>query len=922
MIRLRRFLNSLFNVRSDEWPRMAVLYTMLFLMVFGNVWGQTGVFAGFLKETGIKQLPGLLILSAILSVAATAVYTAFADRIPDDKLWLGMSALVVGGLAIGIVLLHHGQAQVAYFYLYLFFTVIVQETVILHWVTYRNGFYDAQSAKRLIPILSSGGRIGAIVGGLTLARLGDIFGPISPVTILIVWIITRLLVAILTWLMPRIVKKRQPALEHHAAVGRARVSFAQNMREGAGYVAGSPYLRWLAVSTLLVMLLANFLQYQTGAMFDQTYDQETLVRLLADLIAIGNIIMLPVQLFFLSRIIGRVGLSNSAIIYPGGSLAVAAMLFFSVNLNLFTAPMAMLGHLTRTVFQNTLYSPIDSLLYNAVPLRVRGRARAFVRGIILPVSALVGGAILLLQWVSLPWFVPALIVLAASGFFTSVLLVRKAYGPALITMLEQEDFSSLLSRSESELTITDPTALKLLQQKLAESQSTEFTIFIARLISQIGGNEAVPILSQTVNQTDNARIRSAILDMLVVAGVRSEAVSALYTGFLSDPDGQVRQAAIAGLEQSLGAANERFLEHAFELLSDPVLDVRIQVIPALIRSGDFFYLASAVRALDEMLSGDNPQHCARGVRVLGRVGDPRFVRNLTPYLFDEQDMVRLEAAVAVEILTQARIPAGFDAIILENADRLLQDPVERVRQATIKMLGKIDVPQARQALVQTLTDSSPIIRETSVDTLVALGGSVVPALEPALTDPHPQMRKMSITVLSRINPVTFRAGLEAAIEENLQDIYRNHSWLQALTSCQEAVGIGLLQNTLLEQNQVLIDEIFYFVSAVHQAGTVAVIQQSFQNQSSRIQADAAEALESLTSPQTAQLVAPLFDKQATVASLVDLGRLTWAIERPTPSALLHHLITEVDDAWLRTLSAFALGEDWGHYCRASCAQGV
>ena len=910
MTRLRRFLNNLFNVRSDEWPRMAMLYVMLFLMVFGNVWGQTGVFAGFLKETGIKQLPSLLILSAILSVAATAVYTAFADRISDNKLWLGMSALVIGGLVIGMALLYQGQTQLAYFYLYLFFTVIVQETVILHWVTYRNGFYDAQSAKRLIPILSSGGRIGAIVGGFTLARLGGIVGPISPITILFVWIVTRLLVAILTWMMPRLLKEEQRAQEHQAA-SRARVSFVQNIKEGAGYVAGSSYLLWLAVSTLLVMLLANFLQYQTGTMFDQAYDHDSLVRLLADLTAFGNIIMLPVQMFFLSRIIGRIGLSNTALIYPGGNLAVSGMLFVSVSLNIFTAPMAMLGHLTRTVFQNSLYSPIDSLFYNAVPLRIRGRARAFVRGIILPVSALIGGAVLLLQWISIPWFLPALIVITAIGFFISVLIVRQAYGPALIAMLEQEDFSSLISRNESDLAITDPTALRLLQQKLAESQTTEFTIFIARLISQIGGNEAVPILSQVVSQTTDSRIRSAILDMLVVTGVRSEAVSALYTSFLSDPDGRVRQAAIAGLEQSLGAGNERFLEHAFELLTDPVLDVRIQVIPALVRSGDFFYLASAVRTLDEMLNSQNPDQCARGVRVLGQVGDPRFVRNLTPYLFDPQDMVRLEAAAAVETLTHHKIPKGFDAVILDNADKLLHDPVERVRQATIKTLGRIDAPQARQALVQSLIDSSPVVRETCVDTLVALGEFGISVLEPALDDPHPQMCKMSLVALCRIDPVVFRPRLEATIEENLQAIYRNHSWLQALTPCVGSVGIDLLQNTLREQSQVLLNEIFYFVSAVHEPDAVAVIRQSFQNQNIRIQADAAEALESLTSPQTAQLVAPLFDPQVTPASLLKLGQLAWAIEQPTANTLLHHLITLADDAWVRTLATFALGEIGG-----------
>ena len=265
-------------------------------------------------------------------------------------------------------------------------------------------------------------------------------------------------------------------------------------------------------------------------------------------------IALPIQLFLLSRIIGWVGVGNANLIFPIGNLAICGALAWRPNL--ITAAAA---YFDRNAFRSTFRNAPDSLLYNAVPLRVKGRARAFIGGLIVPLGSLVGGLLLLLPFVSMAWFLSAVIVGLALAYLVSTIIIRQQYTRALIQMLEQEDFSFLLSQEASDLTVTDPATLNSLRKKLEESTSHEFTIFMAKLISQIGGSAAIPILGQAARINTDGRSRAAILDVLVAADTQGDAVRQLYTDFLKDEDGRVRQSAIAGLEALIGPQDKQFL---------------------------------------------------------------------------------------------------------------------------------------------------------------------------------------------------------------------------------------------------------------------------------------------------------------------------------------------------------------------------
>ncbi|OQY24168.1 MAG: hypothetical protein DRJ03_06560 [Chloroflexi bacterium] len=905
---LVRLFNRLFNIKTREWPRVLILYSMAFLFIAGSTWGGLYVQAAFLFEVGVENLPQVLVANALLSIVAIAVYTPFVDRITNDKLLIAISIIGAAAIGIGYALLGLGMSGIAYPLLYTL-SIIVRQTFNLQWWTYVNSFYDTRSAKRIIPVLATAARVGIIVAGQTIASLNAALTPSS--NIILLWLGALLIIALITWLSPRLFKETRSNQFEHATFSaptrdsKRASSFTRNIREGYHYVSQSPFLRWMAFSTLFMMLLFALLEYYTSYIFVQSGNFGSggeLSSFLGHTSSWASLILLPFQLFLLSRLVGRMGLGNANLIFPTSTLAICGALIGWPQVSTAT-----LGYLDRRVFRSVFRNPPDNLLYNAVPLRVKGRARAFIGGLIAPIGSLAGGGLLLLlPLVPAEWFLPALIGVSTVAYIISAFVVRRQYSQALITMLEQEDFSFLLS-SASELAITDSTTLNWLTKKLDESPSADFTIFMAKLISEVGGSKAIPILAQVAKAGD-PRVRSTVIDILAASGVRGEAVLQVYTEFLDDPDGRVRRSAIAGLEQAAGAASEWFLNHALDMLPDPDVDVRAQVIPPLARSGDFFYLASAIQSLSQLVEGENPNLRARGVRVLGQVGDARFIRNLVQYLDDPDGQVRIEAITAIETLSRDQVPDQIAALTVKHLNGLVNDPVEQVRRAAVTILQRIDIQVAHQVLVRFLADPAPQIREATADALVQVGAPIIPILSPALDAADPQLRKMPTVILSRIDRERFGHLIQSRIDDSLLAIYYNYNRLKVLSPCADCPSISVLQSMLREQNHQLTGDIFYLLAAVHDPEAVDVIADSLENETARVRANAVEALEALTTPRLAKLIAPLFDPDPSPAQLLRLSEESWEISYPDTTKVIRQLATDPDDPWLRAVMTFALGE--------------
>ncbi|MBN2390163.1 MAG: MFS transporter, partial [Anaerolineae bacterium] len=756
---MKQFANKLFNIRPEEWPRVIILFLLLTITNTGVIWGATITYAALLEQLGLSVLPWIFALSALLSIVASIVYTVFVDRIANTTLFIIIYVLGILSILLGLGLLWMDLHKIAYPLLYLLLLVWI--TVYNpHFVTYVSNLYDTQAAKRILPVVSAGDRIGAIIGGVTMALL---ISRLTHSAILMIWLLTYLVSMGLIGFMLHSFKKKfefhrdaaNYTLPSQTPVSKNQFAlFIDSMKEGFRYTLQSPYLRWIAAGTLLLMVLMTLLEYESSGILLNIYGTtERLADFLARLVSIGNFIALPLLLFVVSRLIARLGVGNASMIFPIGNLLVCAALIMMPGW-----ATAVVAYFNYTAFQSIFQTPIDGLLFNAVPMRVKGRAHAFIGGLIIPLGSLLGGLLLFLPLTAIPWFTAALVGATAVAYLVSAWFTRQHYSRALVKMLEQEDYSFVLSQEASKLIVTDPRMLAQLQTKLEASASHEITIFMAQLISQIGGREATPILDQAVRKAENARTRSALVDVIVAADVRGDKIHQLYTDLLLDPDGQVRASALTGLQRLSGSTDKQFLSQTLSMAQDQDLDVRELALSILAKAGNFDTLAPAVDALNELLHDTDPYRRACGIRVLGQIGDERAAQRLLAYLADPADEVRLETALALETLSQgATFTPAFVTELEQKTRALLKDPIERARRAALLILGQIKQRSAYQTVADALGDVSPEIRATATDVLVQGAKSVIPIIHSKLDASDSQVRKMAAVTLSRIDPKEFGA---------------------------------------------------------------------------------------------------------------------------------------------------------------------
>src|SRR5262249_6969792 len=172
---MSQFFNSLFNIRQNEWSRVLYLYFMGLIVVIGQTWGEATAESAFLNQVGLKGLgflPVIFALDAIITVCAIAIYTAFVDRVANDKLLIDILVISAAAISTGLALILGSQLALAYPLLYLL-SRILREVFNLQWWTFVNGFYDTRAAKRITPFIATGARFAGIFGGLALLGLNQ-----------------------------------------------------------------------------------------------------------------------------------------------------------------------------------------------------------------------------------------------------------------------------------------------------------------------------------------------------------------------------------------------------------------------------------------------------------------------------------------------------------------------------------------------------------------------------------------------------------------------------------------------------------------------------------------------------------------------------------------------------------------------------
>lgn len=795
-------LLKLLNLQPGEGRKLAILYLLVFVIGTSLLWGASISRALFLKRLGVEWLPLMYILSALLTFPVTVLYTSLVDRVSNASLLRGLFAGVAMVLAICWLLLLLDARGMAIPYVSAIFAVLflverVQGSLLsVHAWTLFNDYYDLRAAKRTFPILGSAARVAGILGAPLVIAIT--FVPaIQGHDLILAWVAVLGVGIWLSLMLPRWLEAERSAAPAAAAPGESRVlAYWHHLRSGFRFVSASAFLKLLAVGAFAMTAVLALIDFQASAVFERTYPtDEQLVIFYSILQMATSLIALPIQMFLVSRLVSKIGVGQANLVYPLGNFLSYAALAVWPRLGT-----AIAGQFTRDAFRAAVQAPIDNMLFNAVPPAVKGRARAFIRGLLLPLAEIgVGLALWPVRGAGLlSWGLIAIGGVAALIHVFTAFAARRQYTQALVTMLEDEDFAAY-RLAGSELGPPDPATFRRLVDRMADSEDEDSALFLARIVAEVGGREAVSPLVELL-PTVSPQVQAGVLETLVETEIADDSALRFCRQALSDEEPRLRRAALAVLERLMGADNPDLWPLAAQLLDDPDPETRLPAILLLVRCGDFFYLADAVSALNDLLSDrSHPQARTAGLRVLQTMGDARLVRNLMRYLHDPDDGVRLQAMLAIESLADPQAPDWALSLAQEATLAKLDDPVEGVRLSALRTLGKVGGEGALERLLVALADASELVREQAAAGLMALGQEAAPTLEQVLEDPSTpeQQRLATATILAEMARDRILASgdvlhggrwAQDLYEETLRSIYADVRIIAALPDLQRGGG--------------------------------------------------------------------------------------------------------------------------------------
>ncbi|MFQ6111880.1 MAG: hypothetical protein ACE5LX_07625, partial [Nitrospinota bacterium] len=387
---MARALSQLFDIKTGEWPKLLWMFFFYFLSGTQFVVGISVSESLFLREIGFQYLPYMYIFNAAVVMAISTFYASLADRIDNAKLFV-----LIFGLYLVIILAVRGLifldvrllgVKIAYPLLHATYVSFVA-MVVTHFGAFLAGYYNTLESKRLYPLIYSGARIGGILCGLGLPFIVAAVGGSN--NLLFFWAASILAsMLIVSVIQARFTPLMAPAQGRGKKV---KVSTAENMREGFRYIRQSRFLQVFALFTLALIILRYFMEYEYSIIFQAAFPEKDRLTAFYGLFAgVASIFALGIQLFLTPRLIQKLGVGLGNIIYPFSTAAS----FLALALSFSFLP-ALLMRFNKTSLQESLRNPLHNLLYNAVPLNLRGRSRAFMVGFVGPLGSVIGGLILL-----------------------------------------------------------------------------------------------------------------------------------------------------------------------------------------------------------------------------------------------------------------------------------------------------------------------------------------------------------------------------------------------------------------------------------------------------------------------------------------------------------------------------------------------
>lgn len=885
-------LGKFFPVQPHEWPKALMLLSVATLLGIGFTVSRSAAEAMFLIHFGVESLPYLLLVNPLLVLLTSAVYGAYADRLPDNRLMIYSSLLPVPL----IMLLHLGillHIPWAYFALYAF--VLAYGTILTtSWTVYMSGHYDVQESKRLIPFISSGMLIGTVLGGVGVALCVPLVGTEG-----ILWLWSMTLVGGVVVI--RSITRRYTTIDtkaHKPKRAAPKPSLRQSIAEGIAYSRSSTLFTTTAIASITTMMVLQIIDFEYSKIIRVAFPESAqLTAFLGVFDSLTTCIALLLQWFTIPWCLRRFGVQGTNLLFPYALCGTFG--FFAVALGMppVALPAAMLARFTRASLMPTLRGTTRTLMLNAVPRKTGALVRSFNTAMVMPLGQGAGALLLImLKGVALPWLFPAL-----GGLITGVFVVYSykqnvAYGEALLELLK-EDRIHLLDLEVDDMRQLDTTAVAAISARLTSEQE-EVALAAIALLQAVGSPQARTALQQYV-PVATPRAAAASLHALAVMG--GDDTSAFLRPYLEAVQPDVRLAALQGLLQ-LGESTVR--QRAAHWLDDPDVEVCAAAITTILTTPQHPAIRQARHRWEIMLDTPDAATQIAAFSVMATVPETSLQGRVYRAL-DHPDMAVRHAALRVlEQLALAGRLGGLDSALLRSLEA---DDVDS-RVLALHVLAVLDTTEALEHMLILLDDDQPQVRDTLVQAVKRYGQRAVTRLFTQLQAPTTSLlaKETALLALARLEGVHADQFL-AFWESQLRDVYRYKLMLASLDAGAPLDTDTFLRLALDNAHRQLLSLLVQLLAVWASPEVARLVESGLHDPDRRKRANALEALESLSDRRFTRLFLPILDAAGSQhEDWRDVAQRQWSLTVTERSALLMACLEDVN-TWV-VLGAVLAGQ--------------
>ncbi len=822
------------DVRAHERRRFLFFASLSGLVSMAQTLGLVGAESLFLARFGAERLPEPFIAASLLTVAGSIAYAAVVGNTRNDDLFVAMLLGVVlwlVGASFGLSWNLRWVLPALYCLYYLLQAVFVN-----HLYTFAVDYFDSAASKRLFPLFTISASIGGTLGGALGAAVA---GGLGPIYLIPGWALLYAVCMVLLRLFRRPLRRWGPL-----ALEEADETSVEGIQGALRYLRSSRLGRWLVLSALGMVVSLFVAQYLYSAIFVEAFpDPETLAAFLGLYLAVTNAVEIGLGFLLTPWLIRRYGVASANLLHPTLTALSFAALAFRPGL-----VSASLARMNRELVDNATGFPIRTLVYNAMPMRLRGRMRAFLEGIVVYAGMSGAGLLLLLVGRPDPLWLCAAGAAAALVFLGANVAVRRAYLRALVGQLRTGSLD--LADIGDEIGSWEAQRLADLWQSMVRDETGRPSRPLLEMIPNLARRGIVePLLRETRHPSPEVR-RSCLLALAPLPG---EAIDEALVAGMQDSVPAVRLAALRGAARRPRPSSRLDL-CARRLVEDPAPEVRAE---AASRAG-----AAGLAVLREMATSSDGATATSALRAapagilaeaLARVGDP------SPAI----------RAAALEAASRMSQEPPFEEAELA---RLARDPHPAVRRAALLLLANLESDKTRMALAGALADESSEVAATAETLLGALGEEGV---EIAASQLHSENERAVEAALRVLAAAGSRELLYTTLRERVRELWALVFSFQKLPP-PDSIAARFLrmayEDAMLRCRRLA----FRNLELLTERSIIRKVDRMLRAASSRSRGDALEVLSNLGDREAAQLLVllhdhgPLRDKQRSLERWISL----------------------------------------------------